>query len=192
MGNLCGSSVVTVDKETLKTLSRNNPQFLLPDTEKNFIVQVEDGIPFHKIDYDQFNLTLKKYGLQSKIDQQVLPFITSQLKVNFPFDQRESPQYRLVYNKHIIDENDQFIAERLQLLALMRCKHANIDSRYTRFWEFINPTFEEEIPAGDVMDLIKEMSILALPVLQEAFGGEDANQDELYPGVLRYLKTMED
>ena len=84
------------------------------------------------------------------------------------------------------------MAERLQLLALMRCRHANIDSRYTRFWEFINPTFEEEIPAGDVMDLIKEMSILALPVLQEAFGGEDANQEELYPGVLRYLKTMED
>lgn len=159
----------------MKTLSRNNPEFLLPDTEKSFIVQVEDGIPFHKIDYDQFNLTLKKYGLQSRIDQRVMPYITNQLKVNFPYDLRESPQYRLVYNKHIIDENEQFMAERLRLLALMRCKHLNIDSRYTRFWEFINPEFNEEIPAGDVMDLINEMAILALPVLQEAFGGEDTN-----------------
>ena len=57
----------------------------------------------------------------------------------------------------------------------MRCKHPNIDSRYTRFWEFINPEFNEEIPAGDVMDLINEMAILALPVLQEAFSGEDTH-----------------
>ena len=159
----------------MKTLSRNNPEFLLPDTEKNYIVQVEDGIPFHKINYDQFNLTLKKYGLQSRIDQQVMPYITNKLNVNFPYDLRESPQYRLVYNKHIIDENEKFMAERLQLLALMRCKHPNIDSRYTRFWEFINPQFNEEIPAGDVMDLINEMAILALPVLQEAFSGEDTH-----------------
>ena len=47
----------------------------------------------------------------------------------------------------------------------MRCKHPDIESKYTMFWEFANPELEQEIPAGDIMDLIEEMAIIALPVL---------------------------
>ena len=47
------------------------------------------------------------------------------------------------------------------------------------------------MPAGDVMDLIEEMSIIALPVLQAAFSGEDTQHKNLYPGVLDYLATID-
>ena len=99
--------------------------------------------------------------------------------------------YRLVYNKHLLDADGHFRAERLQLLGLMRCKHPDIDSRYMQFWEFVNPELQEEIPAGDVMDLIEEMAVMALPVLQEAFSGEDTKHKNLHPGVLKYLSTVE-
>ena len=73
----------------------------------------------------------------------------------------------------------------------MRCKHPDIESKYTMFWEFANPELEEEIPAGDIMDLIEEMAIIALPVLIEAFSGADVQNKNLYPGVLEYLSTIE-
>ena len=59
------------------------------------------------------------------------------------------------------------------------------------FWEFANPELEEEIPAGDIMDLIEEMAIIALPVLIEAFSGADVQNKNLFPGVLEYLSTIE-
>ena len=77
------------------------------------------------------------------------------------------------------------------MLGLMRCKHPDIESKYTMFWEFANPGLEKEIPAGDIMDLIEEMAVIALPVLQEAFSGEDTQNKDLYPGVLQYLNTIE-
>ena len=47
----------------------------------------------------------------------------------------------------------------------MRCRHQDVDTRYEKFWDYLNPELKEELPAGDVMDLIEEMSIIALPVL---------------------------
>ena len=99
--------------------------------------------------------------------------------------------YRLIYNKHILDNNGHFNSYRLQLLGLMRCKHPDIESKYTMFWEFANPELEEEIPAGDIMDLIEEMAIIALPVLIEAFSGADVQNKNLFPGVLEYPSTIE-
>ena len=94
-----------------------------------------------------------------------MPYITNELQMKFPYHQKESPMYRLIYNKHILDNNGHFNSYRLQLLGLMRCKHPDIESKYTMFWEFANPELEQEIPAGDIMDLIEEMAIIALPVL---------------------------
>ena len=120
-----------------------------------------------------------------------MPYITNELKMQFPYHQKESPMYQLVYNKHIIDANGHFRSERLQLLGLMRCRHQDVDARYEKFWDYLNPELMEELPAGDVMDLIEEMSIIALPVLQAAFSGEDIQNKNLYPGVLDYLATIE-
>ena len=83
MGACCNSNTVmiSVDLETIATLNQNNPKFELPDTEKEMIIQVEDGVPFRKIDYDFFLLALKRYGFARKIDQRVMPYITNELKM---------------------------------------------------------------------------------------------------------------
>ena len=120
-----------------------------------------------------------------------MPYITNELQMKFPYQEKESPMYRLIYNKHILDNNGHFNSYRLQLLGLMRCKHPDIENKYTMFWEFANPELEEEIPAGDIMDLIEEMAIIALPVLIEAFSGADVQNKNLFPGVLEYLSTIE-
>ena len=73
----------------------------------------------------------------------------------------------------------------------MRCKHPDIDTKYTKFWEFLNPELLTEIPAGDVLDLIEEIAIIALPVLQEAFNTEDTKNNDLYTGVLIYFRAIE-
>ena len=87
MGNCCRSSaMITIDPETLSTLKRNNPEFELPESERDMIIQVEDGVPFRQIDYEYFLLALKRYGFARKIDQRVMPFITNELRMNFPYD----------------------------------------------------------------------------------------------------------
>ena len=87
MGTCCGTNmIITVDTETLLTLSRNNPDFILPETERDMIIQVEDGVPFRRISYDYFLLALKRYGFARKIDQRVMPYITNELQMNFPYD----------------------------------------------------------------------------------------------------------
>ena len=73
----------------------------------------------------------------------------------------------------------------------MRCRHQDVDTRYEKFWDYLNPELKEELPAGDVMDLIEEMSVISLPVLQAAFSGEDTHHKNLYPGVLDYLTKIE-
>ena len=70
MGATCcnSSAIVTIDTETIYTLTRNNPDFSLPETEKDMIIRVEDGVPFRQIDYDFFLLALKRYGFARKVD----------------------------------------------------------------------------------------------------------------------------
>ena len=50
------------------------------------IIKVEFETPFRKIDYEYFLLALKRYGFARKIDQRVMPFITNELQIKFPYD----------------------------------------------------------------------------------------------------------
>ena len=94
-----------------------------------------------------------------------MPYITNELRMNFPYDEKDSPMYRMIFNKQIIDSNGHFRAERLHLLGLMRCRHLNIESKYSKFWDFVNPELDEKVKAGEIMNMIEEMAIISLPVL---------------------------
>ena len=52
--------------------------------------------------------------------------------------------------------------------------------KYEAFWEYLNPTMEEEIPVKRLLNLIEEMRLVSHRLLKGAMSGIDKTGNHLY------------
>ena len=99
--------------------------------------------------------------------------------------------YLLLHNNEMLDQDGWFLVDRLNVLGLMNCQHGSLEMKYEAFWEYLNPTMEEEIPVKKLLNLIDEMRLVSHRLLKGAMSGIDKTGNHLYENVLIDLNSLD-